>query len=74
MDKQIAVLENIPMHYENSYHKHKILWVFSFLITLLEVQGFNTNRRKGYYETLALVVCQSDSAIVESKSRHESRR
>jgi len=53
MDKQI-VLEIILIHYDNSYHKDKILWVLFFLITLLEVQGFKINRRQGYDETPAI--------------------
>ena len=65
MDKQIVVLENILIHYDNSYLTDKILWIFNFLMPLLEVQGFNINRRKGYDETLAI-----DCVQVRDMMRH----
>jgi len=54
MDKQTGVLENMLIHYYSIYHKYKTLWDFIYLITLLEVQGLNINRRKGYDETLTI--------------------
>jgi len=54
MDKQISVLENILIHYDNICHKYKVLWDFIYLMTLLEVQGLNISRRKGYDETLTV--------------------
>jgi hypothetical protein len=36
----------------NGYYKYKNLRVFSYLLTLLEIEVFNIHRRRGYDETL----------------------